>query len=79
MRTLNIKIKSGDKTCASAPGEFCQYMSTIKFGTLYVCSLFPDKDKMYTVLAQEDGWLKRCPACLNAETFRMEEVHDSGK
>jgi len=59
-RTLVLPIKSGEKTCASSPGEFCHWLRTRKFGQIYVCGLFNE-----TLEGEE--WLERCPACLSAE------------
>lgn len=66
-RVVQIEINCGEKTCASQPGEFCKYLGTTRFGTIYVCILFPSEAGAYTVLEDADGWLQRCPACLEAE------------
>jgi hypothetical protein len=72
---LLINIECGNETCASKPGVFCKYLGTTKFGTNYVCVLFPNqnpgrKEHGGVTPLQEDkpgGSLLRCTACLNAE------------
>ena len=72
MTTLNIEIFAGVDTCATVPGEFCQFMGSIKFGLTPICLLFPPLyngkyDGAYTVLQDKDGWVQRCDACKQAE------------
>jgi hypothetical protein len=69
-RILNIEIDCGEKTCASEPGKFCEYLSTKKFGSIYLCGIFidPDNVEAYTVLEEDEhGWLQRCQKCLDSE------------
>jgi hypothetical protein len=67
-RTLKIVIQSGPETCAYEFGRLCPYVGTRKFGTEFVCVLFPSDDGAHTKLGETDkGWLKRCPDCLAAE------------
>ena len=73
MPLLQISIDSGDQTCASAPGKFCQFFGSIKFGQIPVCRLFPDQEsngtqESYTILEDNtnSGWTKKCQACLDA-------------
>jgi hypothetical protein len=63
---LAVHIECGKHTCASEPGKFCQFAGTIKFGSTYVCRLFPG-DGSYTLLKDKDGWLQRTRACMEAE------------
>ena len=76
MRKLTIGIECADKTCAVEPGKFCKYLGSRRFGTVFVCSLFPGEPlllaypKVYTDLHDLDGWVQRCPACLAAEKLR---------
>jgi len=70
-KTLTVKIKCGEKTCASKPGKFCSYVGTAGLKAIPVCRLFPTADNSYTVLKTTGGdplgWLLRCPECLKAE------------
>jgi hypothetical protein len=61
MKQLVFKIQSGDKTCASQPGAFCQYVGTKRMGAIFGCTLFQVN------LEDENGWLMRCPECLERE------------
>jgi len=63
-RTLHILIDSGETTCASEPGKFCQWLRTKRFGTTYFCGLFDQKE----MDGQGDEWLQRLPECMEAET-----------
>jgi len=65
-RSLAITIDCGERTCASKPGMFCQYVGSTRFGMAHGCRLFPGKERSYTALEEVDGWLQRCPACLLA-------------
>lgn len=67
MATLRIPITCGEKTCASEPGKFCTFVGTNHFGTVWVCTLFPDGEATSTTLVEEGGWLQRCEACLKHE------------
>jgi hypothetical protein len=71
-KMLKIEIKCGDTTCASEPGEFCKFFSTIRFGTVPVCRLFPSRDDSLTELKtsgdDQSGWVLRCEACLKQES-----------
>jgi len=71
-RTLEIKINCGELTCASEPGEFCEFVGTKSFGKTYLCMLFPAENS-YTILNEENGWLLRCEQCLKNEK-RKEEL-----
>lgn len=63
-RELRIPIECGDRTCASAPGEFCAYSGTRRFGTEVVCLLFNVAKEHLDV---EGGWTMRCKECLELE------------
>jgi len=68
-RILKIKIEAGDKTCASAPGVFCPWMWTQRFGQERICHIFSErrlKDYMPLEIG-EDGWIQRHPDCIVAE------------
>lgn len=67
LRNLNIQINCGDSTCASKPGEFCNFFATTHFGMTPVCSLFQTEKEFYTPLNQKDGWVQRCKDCLDSE------------
>ena len=64
MKTLKINIECGETTCAKAPGEFCSFMGSMRFGTIPICSLFPSDRDTYTELRDQDGWVQRCQQCL---------------
>lgn len=58
IRTLELKINCGEKTCASKPGEFCRFfMGLHSFGTPS-CFLF---GKLWD---EENGWVRRHEDCL---------------
>jgi hypothetical protein len=75
-RKLRVYIDSGFETCARAPGEFCPFMGTIKFGLVPICRLFPSRDATHTVLYEKDGWVQRCPACKQAEKLLTPPVEE---
>ena len=75
-RTIELKIKCGDKTCARDPGVFCQYIAMQKFGTIMYCTIFSESNGKWMmpldVSDGEDGdphggWTLRHPNCLAAE------------
>jgi len=66
-KTLFIEIECGEKTCASEPGKFCPFMSTRRYGTEWVCALFPDDKSFFTKLKDEGEWIQRCDECLATE------------
>lgn len=62
MIELKVTLECGEKTCASRPYRFCQYLRTSHFGTRFWCHLWPDRE-----LEENDrGWLQRMPECLAA-------------
>lgn len=69
--TLHIDIECGEKTCASSPGKFCQFVRTRRFGQVTYCRLFSD-DRFSAPVPLETsepdgrGWLLRHPKCLEA-------------
>lgn len=71
--TSNLNIECGETTCYHEPGEHCRFLGTKKFGSMYVCMLFPSDSPRYkdcgsyTVLNENaDGGIARCEACLMA-------------
>lgn len=54
-----IEIKCGKRTCASKPGEFCQFIGSKKFGQQHVCMLFDCE------LFGDSGWLMRDEQCMH--------------
>lgn len=70
-KILRIEIKCGENTCASAPGEFCRFLGSVKFGSVPVCMLFPSETESYTFLKTDTGtpmgWVQRCAACKEAQ------------
>jgi len=69
---VQFEIDCGEKTCASEPGKFCEFLGTQRFGTIPLCLLFPQSNPepgtsaSATPLKDRGGWLQRCEACLNA-------------
>jgi len=55
--TLSFKIQCGEKTCASVPGEFCQFLRVDFTGHSPKCYLFDKK------LLEDAGWVMRCSQC----------------
>lgn len=72
-RIVQTEINCGENTCASESGDFCKFLGSNRFGTVFVCMLFPNpkpgrKDSgSETPLKDLGGWIQRCPACLDAE------------
>lgn len=62
-------IDSGEKTCASSPGAFCQYLKAAGLSQHYFCDLFPGELRDENGVHSGPGWLQRHPECLRAETF----------
>jgi hypothetical protein len=58
---LHFETECGEKTCASEPGKFCYFVRVKNFGTSYLCLYYDEK------LYDNDGWLIRCPKCLNEQ------------
>jgi hypothetical protein len=54
-----LKIEFGNKTCASEKGKFCRFMWSRNLGNEAICGLFN-----HQTLFNKDGWLMRCPQCL---------------
>lgn len=67
MTKLVLNITCGEKTCASEPGKFCEYVRSKKFGTRWDCYLFGELGN-----SKDDGtgWLLRHEDCLAAEDKR---------
>jgi hypothetical protein len=59
--TLTIPIECGEKTCASEPGKFCQFLDMGRWGCNPACSIW---GVGLTELTEQTGWLQRCPQCL---------------
>ena len=66
-KTVSIQIECGETTCASEPGKFCKFFGTMRFGTIPLCRLFPSDNESFTTLKDEDGWIQRCPDCMNSK------------
>lgn len=76
MRKLAINIECSKENCATEPGKFCKFFGTMRFGTEAICMLFPSennkvsKSGSHTELKMgDDGWTKRCKACLDHEEW----------
>jgi len=65
---FSLSSECGERTCASEPERFCQFLGTMKFGTVAVCLLFRNEVGDLQVLdnSRKDclGWTLRCPQCL---------------
>lgn len=61
---IKLEIECGETTCASEPGKFCRFVGAMRFGTIPICLLFPDRESPHTRLEDKDGWLQRCPQCM---------------
>lgn len=72
-RDINIRLRCGETTCAEAPGRFCQYLRTRRFGTIWLCHLYDAK--LYD--DPDTGWLRRCEACLRGELPPESVEHSS--
>jgi hypothetical protein len=72
-RSLRLQIVCGEKTCYSfTERKFCEYVSTQKFGTKWVCALFPSEKGSFTDLVESsttptESVLLRCGACLKSD------------
>lgn len=66
---LEVLIEAGEKTCASAPRKFCQYVGVKTFGTKHVCMLFRDDFGNAAELTEDKpgGWLQRHVKCLDSQ------------
>ena len=67
MRKLTIAIHAGATTCASEPGAFCKFVTTRRFGQVFMCDLYNKELKDENGEPSGGGWLQRLPACLDAE------------
>lgn len=69
MKTLHLVITSGERSCASSPGEFCHFLLSTNFGTRWRCQIFDSPDaRERTGLKEVDGWIQRHPGCIAAES-----------
>ena len=61
MKQIIFNIECGEKTCAASPGRFCEFTGTVpmSMGQDFKCLLFGTK------LFDVDGWIQRCPQCLD--------------
>ena len=64
MKSITLKVDCGETTCASTPGNFCQFFGTMRFGTVPLCRLFPSIGDTFTELHEKDGWVQRCASCI---------------
>ena len=68
MKTIRLTITSGERSCASSPGEFCIFLLSTNFGTRWRCQIFDSSDtREQTGLKEVDGWIQRHPGCLASE------------
>ena len=65
MPTRFLVIACGEKTCASAPDKFCQFVRVTHFGTRWSCHLY--EERLYAKddhdIPNDSGWLQRCARC----------------
>ena len=68
MMKVSLDFEVGNITCATSPGKFCRFLRVSHLGTRHSCALFLDKvERTSTPLRENDqGWLERCPDCLEA-------------
>lgn len=66
---ITLDIECGEATCASRPGEFCQFLRTSKFGLIYYCAIWHEVNSKGTPIAlrEKHGWLLRRQECFDAE------------
>lgn len=60
---LSFEIQAGEKTCASKPGEFCQYCTWKLDADKGLCYFFGALSSGAKG-SDTDGWLERHPNCL---------------
>jgi hypothetical protein len=77
---IRLEIECGETTCASRPGEFCEWFGTRKLGQIPICTLFPtpgsSKHPLTRDLEEKDGWTQRCPECLKAAKYHIVTDYD---
>lgn len=74
-RIVQLSIECGDRTCYYAYQKSCRFVGVKRFGTEYVCMLFPsDSDGSNTPLKEDEdpesptfGRLLRCDSCMSSE------------
>lgn len=64
IRTLQIKIESGENTCAIQKGLFCSFLMKSMNGA-WSCGLFGSE--LFDEKGGLTGWLQRCNQCKEAE------------
>lgn len=68
---FKFTIECGEKTCASEPGKFCQFLGSLGMRARPICRLFPSEVTAFTKLEDTVGkgkaWVLRCLACLEQE------------
>jgi hypothetical protein len=64
-----IEFEHGERTCSSAPGKFCRWNWTRKFGTVPVCALFDCE-----LFADDRDWIERCQACKTAYPVPVQDA-----
>lgn len=68
VRTVHLKIRAGEHTCAESVGVWCRFLLQDRTGWNPKCALF---DKVLRdVNGGVTGWLARCPECKEAEHDR---------
>jgi hypothetical protein len=76
MKTIHLPNDAGDRSCATAPGEFCRFLVTTNFGTRWRCQIFdPSDTRERSGLKEVDGWIQRHPGCLAAENQSSPPTH----
>lgn len=70
---IEFEIECGEFTCASAPGKWCRFARTQRFGTEVYCEKFSSTRSKFGQLGfrfepleVKDGWTMRHPDCLEA-------------
>lgn len=62
---LEIKINCGEKTCASKPGNFCNFLGVRNLGTKSCCLLYTDHGSPLELFENDNRWIARCQPCLD--------------
>lgn len=70
MRTIHLKIRAGEKTCAESKGCFCYFLRSNVAGLKPRCALF--EKPLFDADGDVLGWLQRLPECLAAEAGGVE-------
>lgn len=72
MLKLTVELNCGETTCYVARDVHCRFLRTGRFGSMWYCQLFGDKE-----LLDVEEQLMRLPECLEATNcFKGDDSHD---